>query len=211
MNDLIIIGAGGCGREVLQWVKAINNKNKKWNIKGFLDDNLNALDGKICDTPILTEVDNYEIQKGDVFTCAIGNSPIRRMIMERMIKKGAEFVNIIHPQAIITDSCKIGKGVILYPYSIISDNAQIGDGCIVNMHSAVAHDSILGSYCTISAYCDITGMCTLGDEVFMGTSAKMVPGIKVGNRAFICAGSMVMTRVKEDTKVLGNPAKRVAL
>ena len=78
------------------------------------------------------------------------------------------------------------------------------------MHSTVAHDSVLGEYCTISAHCDITGMCKLGDRVFMGSGARTVPSAKVGSDVFICAGSTVMSRIKDGMKVIGIPAKKAA-
>lgn len=209
MKNLIIIAAGGCGREVLQWAKDINKFEKRWNILGFLDDNPNALDNKKCSVPILSSVDEYSIGEDDEFVCCIGNSEIRKRVIEKMKAKGAHFTTIIHPNAVIADSCTIGEAVIIYPYALISDNAVIGDGCIINMHSSVAHDSTLGEYCTISAHCDVTGMCQLGDRVFMGSTSQIVPGTKVGEDAYICAGSTVMTRVRKGMKMLGNPAKIV--
>ena len=38
LKDLIIVGAGCMGREVLQWVKDINAVKPTWNILGFIDD-----------------------------------------------------------------------------------------------------------------------------------------------------------------------------
>lgn len=208
MKNLLIIGAGGCGREVLQWAKDINRAEKTWNIKGFLDDHSNALDGKKCDVTVVGSTESYQPQSDDVFVCCIGNSVIRKIIIEKMEAKGARFVNIIHPTSVVADSAVLGKGIVLYPYSIISDNAEIGDGCIINMHSTIAHDSTLGEYCTISAHCDVTGMCRLGDRVFMGSGARTVPSSRVGNDVFICAGSTVMSRVKNGMKVIGVPAKK---
>lgn len=210
MKNLIIIGAGGCGREILQWAKDINKQEQRWNIKGFIDDHLDALDGKKCDVPVLARIDEYEICEDDEFTCGIGNSKIRKIIIEKLESKGAKFVNIIHPSAVIADSCTLGKATVIYPFALISDNAVLGDGCIVNMYSSVAHDSVLGEYCTISAHCDITGMCKLGDYVFMGTTSHMVPASKIGNDVYICAGSTVMTRLRDGAKVLGNPAKKIS-
>ena len=207
MKNILIIGAGGCGREVLQWIKDINLIEKRWNIKGFLDDDLNALDGKKSDVAVISKVDDYIIQANDEFVCCIGNSTVRNNVVERLQEKGANFVTIIHPNAVIADNCKIGNGSIIYPYALISDNAMIGEGCIINMHSTVAHDSVLGDYCTISAHCDITGMCKVGDRLFMGTSSHIVPGSKIGSDVYICAGSTVMSRVRNGLKVLGNPAK----
>lgn len=209
MKNLIIIGAGGCGRETLQWAKDINKYEKRWNIKGFIDDDLNALDEKICDVSVLSKIDEYCISPNDEFVCCIGSSNVRKMIVEKMKAKGAVFTAVVHPNALISDSCKLGEGVIVYPFALISDNAVIGDNCIINMYSSVAHDSILGEYCTVSAHCDITGMCRLGDRVFMGSSSHIVPGSKIEDDVYICAGSTVMTRVRSGVKVLGNPAKIV--
>ena len=210
MKNLVIIAAGGCGREVLQWAKDINDVEHRWNIKGFIDDNEQALDGLVCDVPVLSRIDDYEINAEDEFVCCIGNSAVRKTVVEKLKAKGATFTTIIHPNAIIADSCTLGEGVIIYPFALISDNARIGDGCIINMYSSVAHDSTLGEYCTISAHCDVTGMCRLGDRVFMGTTSQMVPGSRIGDDVYICAGSTVMTRVRNGKKVLGNPAKIVA-
>ena len=140
MKNLVIIAAGGCGREVLQWAKDINEKENRWNIKGFLDDNLNALIGLKCDVPILETIDDYEIQPDDEFICCIGNSNVRKMVVEKLRAKGAVFATLVHPNAVIADSCTLGEGVIIYPYALISDNAVIGNQCIINMYSSVAHD-----------------------------------------------------------------------
>ncbi len=210
MKNLLIIGAGGCGREVLQWAKDINKISKKWNIKGFLDDNPQALDGLICNYSVVDNIDSYHIENEDEFVCCVGNSATRKNIIDKLKNKGAIFTSIIHPTAIVADSARLGDSVILYPYSIISDNAYIGNGCIINMHSTIAHDSTIGAYCTISAHCDVTGMCHLGKGVFMGSGARIVPNAKVGNDVFICAGSTVMSKIKDGLKVIGTPAKKAA-
>ena len=207
MKNLVIVGAGGCGREVLQWARDINEVSERWNIKGFIDDDRNALAGKICSISVLSGVDEYPVGADDEFVCCIGNSAVRETVTNKLKARGARFTSIIHPNAIIADSCTLGEGVIVYPFALVSDNAVLGDGCIVNMYSSVAHDSVLGDFCTISAHCDITGACRVGDRVFMGSTSQMVPGSKIGDDVYICAGSTVMTRVRSGLKVIGNPAK----
>ena len=44
MKQLIIVGASGFGRELLQWCKDVQKVKKEWEIAGFIDDNLQALD-----------------------------------------------------------------------------------------------------------------------------------------------------------------------
>lgn len=207
MKNLVLIGAGGCGRETLQWARDMNKLEQRWNIKGFIDDDMYALNEFNCNVPILDTVDGYEIDDNDEFVCCIGDSKIRENVARKLKAKGARFVTMIHPSAIIADNCIIGEGVIIYPYALISDHAEIGDGCIINMYSSVAHDSMLGNFCTISAHCDVTGMCRLGERVFMGTTSNMAPGVKIGNDAYICAGSTVMSRVRDGIKVMGIPAR----
>lgn len=209
MKSLVLIGAGGCGREVLQWAKDINKIGVRWNIKGFIDDDLDSLNGKVCSVTVLSRIDDYIIDPEDEFLCCIGNSHTRKDVVERMKDRGAAFTTLIHPKAVVADSCTIGKGTIIYPYALVSDNAVLGDGCIINMYSSIAHDSILGEYSTISAHCDVTGMCKLGAHVFMGSTSHVVPGLRIGNDVYICAGSTVMARVRDGIKVLGNPAKIV--
>ena len=210
MKKLLIIGAGGCGREALQWAKDINNKTPRWNIKGFIDDDLTVLSGLRCEFEILSTINDYSITPNDEFICCIGNSNIRESVIKRMKDNGAKFTNLIHPTAIVAESSKIGEAVILYPFSLVSDNAEIGDGCIINMYSSIAHDSVLDRYCTISAHCDVTGMCKLGKRVFMGSTANMVPGVHIGDDVFICAGSTVMSNIKNQSKIFGTPARKVA-
>lgn len=208
-KNLIIIAAGGCGREVLQWAKDINELEDRWKIKGFIDDNLEALDELRCNVPILSTIDDYKLEPDDEFVCCIGNGKIRKIVVDKLKAKGASFATIIHPSAVVADTSILGEGVIVYPFSIISDNVVIGAHCIINSHTSIGHDSELGEYCTISAHCDVTGKCKLDNYVFMGTSSNMVPSTKIGDNVEICAGSTVIGRVRAGNKVLGNPAKIV--
>ena len=45
MKNLVIVGAGGFGREVLAWAR---QAVEPWTVRGFLDDNPGAL-GSLCD------------------------------------------------------------------------------------------------------------------------------------------------------------------
>lgn len=209
MNRLIIMAASGCGREVLQWALDINEKTPRWDFFGFLDYDEHILDGKDCVAKVVGNDDNYEIKENDEFICAVGNSALREKIINRMEARGAKFINLVHPTAIVARSASLGGGVVVYPNTLITADAKIGKGCIINMNCSIAHDVNMGEYCTISPNCNITGMCTIGEHVFMGVGVQIIPAMKVENGAYICAGSVVMTKVNEGARIIGNPAKRI--
>lgn len=208
MKKLIIVGAGGCGREVLQWALSSPKNNRDWVVAGFIDDSEDPLKGKICEHKVLGRIIDWEPKPDELFVCAIGDPSARRMLVERLQGRGAMFESIIHPTSIVVPTATVGKGVIIYPYTVVSDNAVVGDHVIINMHNTIGHDAQIGSYSTLSSFCDIMGNVKVGNSVFAGSSVKIIPRLTVGDGAFLCAGSVVMSHIKEGTKVMGYPARK---
>jgi len=208
VKNLIIVGAGGFGRELLQWVKDINRIKKKWMIKGFIDDNLNALDGMECDYNVIGSIQDWKPKETELFAFAIANPTIKEDRVASLKSRGAMFESVIHPTSVIGEYNKIGEGLIAYPNSVITSNVKVGD-YVTLLSSAIGHDAVIGSYSTISSYCDITGGVQLGKRVFLGSHVTIIPGRKVGDDAYVGAGSVVIKNVKPNTKVMGNPAKTI--
>jgi sugar O-acyltransferase (sialic acid O-acetyltransferase NeuD family) len=207
-NNLIIVGAAGFGREVLQWVKHCNKTDNQWNIKGFIDDNLNALHGFECDYGIIGTIKSYEVQENDCFAIAIAIPSIKKAIVQNLKQRQAKFATIIHPTAIIGQFCTLGEGLIVTPNAKISPNVTIGN-FVTLLGSGIGHDAQIQDFCTITGNCSINGHVFLGEGVFVGSNSCIAPGKKVGSWALIGMGSMVISNVKSGTKVMGNPAKKI--
>lgn len=208
-TKLIIIGASGLGREVLSWALDTFGKNENWEIKGFLDDRKNILDNKGIEYPILGTPSEYELQSEDRFICAIGDSHYRLLYARQLQAKGAQFLTLIHPTAIVGLNSVIGVGSILCPYATVTANAHLGAFVVLNIHAGVGHDSTLGDGCTLSAKCDVNGRCTLGEGVFMGTSSVVIPDRTIGDYVTIGAGSVVVRNTPSRVSVMGVPAKQI--
>lgn len=208
MKELIIIGANGFGREVLQWAKDVNKEKTSWKIKGFIDDNLNALDGFECDYKILGTIKEWVPSENEVFTCAIALTAIKEKLVKLLLSRGANFTNLIHPTSIIGEFCQIGKGLVITPRAKISPNVSIGDFVTI-MGSGVGHDAVIGDFSTIAGNCSINGHVKIGKRVFVSSNVCIAPSKKVGDDAFIGMGSMVIANVKDGYKVFGNPAKKI--
>ena len=84
MKHLLIIGARGFGREIYRtFIHTEFYLSKQIDVKGFLDDKADALDGLNGDwPPIVGAVESYEVQEDDVFFCALGDSHWRKHYAE---------------------------------------------------------------------------------------------------------------------------------
>lgn len=205
MNDLLIIGAGGFGREVLCWAR---ESAGEWLATGFLDDNPRALDKFRADfPPILGSVQDHVPKPSEVFVCAISQIEARRRCVERILSRGGIFTRVVHATAIWSRRAALGKGVILGPYSIVSPNALIGSFVTINHLSNVAHDAVVGRWSQVQCHVAIAGGVTLGEGVVIGTHASIQSGVKVGDGAVIGAGSVVVQDVPAGVTVSGAPAR----
>ena len=209
MKDLIIAGAGGFGREALGLAKTLNEINPQWNIKGFINDIPDALDGVKCSHGIIGSIKDWQPSDNEVFVMGVSSPAGKEKISSILKAKGAQFVTLIHPLALISDYVTMGEGCIIGGRSSIGDNAVLGD--FVNLAgSMVGQDALIGDFSTVTGYANITN-AQLGKRVFVGSHAVILNKRKVGDDAYVCAGSIVFNNVKPGIKVFGNPAKKFDL
>lgn len=208
MKDLIIVGAGGFGREVLQWTEDINKEEPTWNILGFIDDNPDALKGCRCDYGILGSVAEWKPEPTQYFACALAFPDVKYKVVNLLKSRGAKFATIIHPTALVNKYAEIGEGVIMTPRSHVTADVKIGDFVSI-LGSSIGHDAVVGSYSTLSGRCSVNGRAVLGERVYMGCGAMIAPSKKIGDGAKIGMGSVVISNVKAGTEVFGNPARRL--
>lgn len=210
MYNIIIVGAGGCGREVYQWSLVAFNK-VSYQIKGFLANDEYELDKYLIDAPILGHEDEYDIQKNDRFIIAIGNVSIKKEVVGKLKDRGAIFLTLLHPTAIISANTKIGEGVVICPYVILADSVEIGDFSMINIYASCSHEAKLGKHCILSPYATLNGGAVLDDDVFVATHATITGSKYVGKGAVIGANSLVLHDIPEYGKVIGVSKRAVAV
>jgi len=209
-SSLYIVGAGGFGRELFNWIKQHPDSGKAWNFAGFLDDNADALKGFDHYQPgVVGSVMGYKPKAGEVLLCSISVPKIKRPIVEDLQKRGAEFISFVHPRATVGGNVRIGMGTIICPGVVVTCDVTLGDFVLLNVNSTVGHDAKVGHYVTAAAHTDVTGFCTVGDGVTLGSHAHLIPHSKVGDGATVGAGACVVTPVEAGTTVVGNPATKL--
>jgi len=206
MKKIIIIGAGGYGRELLQWIKDINAVRPTWEIAGFLDDNLEALKGVECDYPVIGRLSEWTPKEDELFALALGEPGTKQAVANKMKAKGARFASVIHPTATITPFSHYGEGFIMFPYAKLSVNSSVGD-FVSLLSSGVGHDVKIGDYTTISGACNVLRNVTIGKRVFLAAGVSIAQDIAIGDDANIGLGSVVIKNVSAGAHMFGNPAR----
>lgn len=209
MKKLIIIGEGDFGKEVTCWAKQCKEYDREWSIEDYIDVGSEKEHTSFQVDEILSKVEKFTPLSDFVFSIAVQSPKLKLQIADSCLNKGAAFINLIHPTAIIGEDVIIGIGCIICPYVVLTSNAKVGNFVTFNLFSYASYESEIGDGCTINPHCGVMIGAKLGKGVFMGSSSIIFPRKSVGNYAFIGAGSVVLNNVKENEKVFGTPAKRI--
>lgn len=209
---LVIIGAGGFGREVLDVIDAINFEwsttgETKYDVLGFLDDG-------IPDSRLLAPygvhhlgpvamLDDMPIDVG--YVIGIGSPQVRRKLDEQ--HAGRECPVLVHPSATMGRAVELGPGSVVCAGVRLTNNIRVGRHVHLNLNSTVGHDARLGDYVTVSPLVAISGYVTLEDEVMVGTGVTLNPGLSVGAGAVIGSGAAALRDVGPGVTAVGVPAK----
>jgi len=209
LKNLIIIGAGGYGREAFTLAKNSFGYNQEFIVKGYLDSNLNALKDLPNYPPILDTLENYKVKSDDVFICAIGNLDRRKKTISEILSKGGEFINLIHTSVHLGDNVNLGTGIFIAYDVVISNDTTIDNYVLINSRALVGHDCHIGMFSSIGVYTFVGGGVNIGKECNVHSKSTVMNNLKIGNFSNVGMGSVVIRNVKEHSTVFGNPAKTI--
>jgi len=207
MVKIVIWGAGGFGREVAWLIKEISRADTKYELVGFLDDNI-TLQGKyINGYPVLGGF-HYLQENGNIaIAIALGDPYARLNLFQRLEKFDLEYPNLIHPGVLIGDDVSIGIGNIICAGAILTVNVKMGNFCQLNLKTTVGHDCILGDFTTSACSVDFAGYSATGTGVYLGNQSTLLPSTQVGAFSIVGAGAVVNHDIPAGVVAVGVPAK----
>lgn len=206
---LIIVGAGGFGREILCWAEDCVAAGTLPAIGGYIDDQVEALPG--YDISRVGTIRDYAPQDGDLFVVALGEPAKKRKLVEMLAERGARFATLIHPTCTVVRTASIGEGVIMCPYSMAMPDCRIERFVSILNLSGIGHDSVAGEFTTLSSLVDVTGNVRVGKDVSIGSGARILPRVTIGDGATVGAGAVVVRSVKPGMTVYAAPAKVLSM
>lgn len=208
MKSIVIIGAGGFGREVHWLIKQINREKEEWNFLGYIDDNV-EVGTEINGKKVLGNLDYLLNQKENLSVAiAIGNAKVRKQLVERLSKnQKLEYPNLIAPDVYIDETVQLGKGNIITSGNILTVNIKIEDFNIINLSCTIGHDVEFDSFVTVYPCANISGNVDIAAECELGTNSCIIQGIKIGRETIIGAGAVVIRNIEGKCTAVGNPVR----
>lgn len=207
LKNIIIIGAGGVGREAALIVKQINEVCATWNILGFIDDDKNRWGEQIHGFTILGDI-NYlmDLTINTSVIVAVSNYKLKKNLIEAL-KGKFPFATLIHPRVQLHDYMTVGVGTIIYEGAILSIDIEIGNHVLISPKCGIGHNSVIKDYSSLLWNVNISGNDILEEGSFVGSGATVVQGLSIGKGALIGAGAVVLKDVPAYATAVGVPAR----
>ncbi len=178
-EKLLLVGAGGLGRVVLEYAQSEYEC-------AFVDDgkeigtevNSCKVIGKIADIEKLFN----EYHK---LIVTIGNNKLRESIYRNAEQIGYEFPNIILPSVYISAYSTIGNGCIFLNNVVIENNAKVGNGVILSSGVEIHHDGAVGNNVLIYTNSVVRSLTQVGDRTHIGST------LTIGTRVTLPEDSVI--------------------
>jgi UDP-perosamine 4-acetyltransferase len=201
---VVIVGSGGHAKVVIELIRA----EGKYQIKGCTG--LGEAGFVLGDVPVLG-TDNVlpavlanGAKKAFV---ALGDNHVRLRLLAKVSEMGFELINAVSPNAVVSPSASLGRGIAIMAGAVINASAEIGDGAIINTNAGVDHDCRIGKGAHIGPGSALAGKVEIGCESFLGAGTCVVPGVRIGSRVIVGAGSVVVRDIPDDVIAMGAPAR----
>ncbi|QXP61873.1 acetyltransferase [Olleya sp. HaHaR_3_96] len=210
MDKIAILGAGGFGREIKTLIDSLNNFEKQYDLIGFFDDNIekgtivNGLEvlGGVDD---INQVD-YEMH----IVLGVGVPNVKEKLISSISNSKISFPNLVHPSVIMSkDDVLLGQGNIICAGNILTCNIKIEDFITLNLCCTVGHDTIIRSYSSFMPTVNISGEVEINRSVYVGTGAKIINQLSIGENTIVGAGAVVAKTLPANCTAVGIPAKPI--
>ncbi|MGE7432952.1 acetyltransferase [Kitasatospora sp. NPDC001175] len=206
-RDLVIVGAGGFGREAAEAARAAGDS---WRLRGFLDDN-EALHGSEVDgVPVLGPAEAvHDLPDAQVVLCTVNPRVYhsRSDLLERLKLPEDRYATLVHPSAQIAHAAELGPGSVLLANVVMTARATVGAHVAVMPQTVLTHDTEVADLVTLATGVRLGGGVRLERGCYLGAGAMVREYTTVGRWSLVGMGSVVLHDVPPRQVWAGSPAR----
>jgi len=213
VRKLLLVGAGGFGREAAEAVRSANALNPRWELLGFLDDDPakrgTKIDGLRVLGGVLAARAMHDVQ---LLLCPVrpDSYGARRLLAGRLRLGDGRYATLVHPTATIGSTCRVGAGSVLLAHVDLTANVTVGRHVAIMPQTVLTHDVEIGDFATLASGVRLGGGCRVAEGAYVGSGACVREGITIGRGALVGMGSIVTRDVPPGRVWFGAPARDVS-
>ena len=211
-TPLVLVGAGGFGRETVELIRAINTVDPTWDLLGFVDDSPDLAGTERSGLPVLGPIEWLHANPNAHATLCLGSpstNGLRRAVARRLDLPSDRYATLVHPAAVISPSVEIGVGTVVHATTVCTADIVLGSHVEIMPAVVLTHDDLVGDFVTFGAGARVAGGVTIEDEVYVGSGACIREGLSVGAGALVGMGSVVTRSIPAGEVWAGSPARRL--
>ncbi|MDB5371086.1 MAG: hypothetical protein JWP20_2644 [Roseomonas sp.] len=202
-TGLLLIGAGGHGRAVLETLR-----DSGWpDPVGVLDDD--PASAGLPGIPRLGPLAMAGALRGQGIGAAhvaLGDNARRRALGDWLLGLGFALPVVRHPSAVVAGTACLGAGCVVMPRVVLGAAARVGSHVILNTGCIVEHDALLADAVHVAPGAVLGGGVRVGAAALIGLGCAIRPGVTVGAGAVVGVGAAVVGDVADGMRVAGVPA-----
>src|SRR3546814_10262773 len=182
VGKLVVIGAGGFGRETLDVAEAINaaaDNGPVWDIVGVVDDAPSDINLERLSARSFTFLGSIAHLPSDAHAVIGVGSPQARSAINQKLDGSVQFSTLIHPTAVMGSQVTIGAGSVVCAGVSVGPNVTVGEQVHLNPHAVIGHDTSLGDFVSVNPNATISGDCTIDSGVLVGAAAVVLQGLRL--------------------------------
>lgn len=214
LEELIIVGGGEHGRVVIEAARSCPDR---WSILGYVSREHCEKTSRALNVSHLGDDHEgarlaYESDLRKLVLGLGGNrvDTVRQKIVNQYKMDPSKWATIVHAEAWVSPTVRLGRGVVLLAKSFINANAQLGDHCVINSAAVIEHDVVLEDFVQVGPAVAIGGGTFVGPGSFLGLGCRIRDHIRIGKNVTVGMGAVVINSISDGQVVVGNPAKAVS-
>jgi len=210
VKKIVILGAGGTGRDVAQFIADINAAAPTYACAGYLDDDPAKQGVLYQGLPVLGPLAAASAHPDAVFVNALGSASNHWRMDAIVAALGVpldRFETIVHPTASVSPGATLGAGSLIYPHVSIISDVRLGRQVVVLANSVINRGVTIGDFTLLASGVLLSSAIDVGPCCYLGAGCNVIQKTVIGERSLVGLGAVVLKDVAPGSVVAGNPAR----